>query len=100
AWLGSADEAAFYRTLPPAPPDAAELHALLAPDAIGRGRAWLRALRPPEVPLDAGVVEEYRTAIEGAVRFSDDGATIGVVGAAGAIAWDRATGRLVDARTL
>jgi hypothetical protein len=45
------------------------------------------------VPLDAGVLEEYRTSAPGALAFSADGETIGVADEAGAVAWERATGR-------
>jgi len=52
---------------------------------------WFRALRPPEVALDRGVVEEYRTSAAGALHADRDRVTI-----AGSIAWDRATGRRID----
>ena len=101
AWLGGPAEAGFYRERPEVPRTAAALRELVS--GWRPGRPWLRALRPPQVPLDGGVLEEYRTSLDGEVRFSDDGATIAVVGAdagadadaGAAIAWDRATGRRV-----
>lgn len=54
---------------------------------------WLRALRPPTVPLEGAVLEEYRTSIRGTLWA--DGEHIGVAGE-GRIAWDRATGRRVE----
>jgi len=58
------------------------------------GRTWLRALRPPEVPLDAPLVEEYRGELgNGEPRFSPDGSHVGVADLAGGrIAWHRRTG--------
>ncbi|MEO8551099.1 MAG: hypothetical protein ABI678_14035 [Kofleriaceae bacterium] len=50
-------------------------------------KAYLRSLRSPVVPLDAGVVEEYRTDATGDVWL-----TATHVGA-GAVAWERASGR-------
>lgn len=93
AWLGGPAEAGFYDERPEVPRDAAALRALVAP--WRPGRPWLRALRPPQVPLDGGVIEEYRTSLPGDVRFSDDAQTIAVAGDAGTIAWDRLTGRRV-----
>ena len=56
--------------------------------------SWLRSLWPPEVPLDAGVVEEYRTGLAGELRFSESGDLVGVVGD-DSVAWERVTGRRV-----
>jgi hypothetical protein len=104
AWLGEPAEAAFYRGRPEPPPDAAALR-----DLVGSwrpGRPWLRSLRPPQIPLDGGVLEEYRTPVRGDLRLSDDAAIVAVIGAdaaatattasgsAHAAAWDRASGRL------
>ncbi len=62
------------------------------------GKRWLRALGGPW-PLPAGIVEEYRTDATGSLAVRDvDGA--GVIGIAGAIAWDRGTGRTIDPRGL
>jgi hypothetical protein len=66
----------------------AELTSILHDWEASHDRPWLRALRPPEVPLDSGLVEEYRGG-QGQVAFSADGATLGFVGQR---AWDRATG--------
>jgi hypothetical protein len=93
AWPGDPAEAAFYAERPEVPPDAAALRELVA--GWRPGRPWLRALRPPPIPLDGGVLEEYRTSQPGEVRFSDDAQTIAVVGDGGATAWERATGRRV-----
>lgn len=93
AWLGGPEEADFYGERPEVPRDAAALRELLA--GFDPGRPWLRALRPPQVPLDGGVIEEYRTSLPGDVRFSDDAQTVAVVGDAGTLAWDRLTGRRV-----
>ncbi len=57
--------------------------------AWSAGRPWLRAVRPPRVPLQAGVIEEYRTSVEGAPWVSAK-----VVGAGG-VAWERVTGRRI-----
>ena len=67
--------------------------------AWGQGGAWLRAVRPPPVPLGAGALEEYRTSLPGALWCAADGATLGVIGEDGtvAIAWERATGRTIAA---
>src|SRR5262249_25074694 len=54
---------------------------------------WLRAVRPPPVPLDAGVIEEYRTAHAGRLAWSADASAIGGLGRDGAVAWERATRR-------
>src|SRR5262249_59339603 len=55
---------------------------------------WLRSLRPPPVPLDAPVLEEYRTDVRGALVFADDDAVLGVAEAPDAV-WERATGHRV-----
>lgn len=91
AWPGAPGEAAFYRQRSAPPPEAAALREVM--QGWQPGAPWQRALRPPAVPLDAGVVEEYRTSIEGELAFSADGAAIGVIGEDGAIGWERATGR-------
>ena len=54
-------------------------------------RRWLRALRPPEVAVDSGVIEEYRTSAVGALHADRDRVSIG-----DAIGWERATGRRMD----
>ncbi len=93
AWLGGPAEAGFYAERPEVPRDAAALRELV--DGWRSGRPWLRALRPPPISLDSGVIEEYRTSLRGELRISDDAETIAVVGEDGAIAWDRWTGRRV-----
>lgn len=92
-WLGGPAEAAFYAQRPEVPRDAAALRELVAP--WRPGRPWLRALRPPQIPLDGGVLEEYRTSLDGELRISADAETLAVVGDDDAIAWDRLTGRRV-----
>jgi hypothetical protein len=91
AWPGAPEEAAFYVERTRVPPEAAALREAMR--GWRPGAPWLRSLRPPPVPLDAGVVEEYRTAVAGELAFSADGALIGVIGGLGAVAWERATGR-------
>lgn len=95
AWLGAPAETAFYSERPEVPAEAAALRELMR--GWGPGRPWLRTLRPPPVPLDAGVVEEYWTEAAGALAFSADGAWIGVVGGEGraVVAWERVTGRRI-----
>ena len=95
AWLGVPAEVAFYRGRLAPPPEAAALR-----DLVGDWRPerpWLRSLRPPQIPLDGGVLEEYRTPVRGDLRLSDDAEIIAVIGAsAGAAdtaAWERASGR-------
>lgn len=91
AWPGAAGEAAFYNERPEVPAEAAALRDAM--QGWRPGVPWLRSLRPPPIPLDAGVLEEYRTSIPGELAFSADGEAVGVAGEEGAIAWDRRTGR-------
>jgi hypothetical protein len=57
-------------------------------------RPWLRSIRPPATPLDASVIEEYRTDAGGDLAFSGNASIIGVIGGDVVVAaWDRATGR-------
>lgn len=94
AWPGSDEEAACYRQRPPVPDDALAVRTMIAEWAAewGAGRRWLRALRPPEVAVDGGVVEEYRTSLRGMLQADRDHVAI-----AGAITWERATGRRIEA---
>lgn len=89
---------AGFKSRPEVPAGIAELRDWIggAVEAWGAGRRWLRALRSPPVPLDGAVVEEYRTSAQGTLWRSADGQRIGVVGEA-AVAWERATGRRVQA---
>jgi hypothetical protein len=94
------DEVEPYYQRAQAPVDARELRELVeewvaAWEARG---AWLRAVRPPQYPLEAGIVEEYRTSATGTIRFSDDDELVGVVGEDEVIGWERATGRRIDGR--
>jgi hypothetical protein len=95
AWPGAPEEAGFYEQRAEVPLEADALRDLVQGLVRGwsPGAPWLRSLRPPSVPLDAGVLEEYRTSMPGELAFSTDGEAIGVVGAEGAIAWERVTGR-------
>jgi hypothetical protein len=89
-------DAAWYRQAPEGPPEAAAATALAEAWAAAPGPRHLRAVRPPAVPLTGGVVEEYRTSVLGELCLSGDGTQLGVVGDAGMIAWDRASGRRTD----
>jgi hypothetical protein len=91
-WLG---DTVFYPKRGPVPAEAEDLAGLIEEWSDARPRRWLRAVRPPPFPLDAGIIEEYRTSLVGEIRFSADGTLIGVVGETG---WERATGRKVDVR--
>ncbi len=95
-WLG---DTAFYQGRESVPAESESVVALIADWISARPMSWLRALRPPQFALDAGVVEEYRTALEGDIRFSADGALIGIIGKDGAtVGWERVTGRKIDVR--
>jgi hypothetical protein len=69
-----------------------------APAVRGLARSWeaswirpyLRSLRTPQVPLDGGVVEEYRSGAAGPLWL-----TASHVGLGDDIAWDRASGKRV-----
>jgi len=90
--LGTAGEALVYRegVARGGIEDHAELRSTIAAwvETWGRGRRWLRAVRPPAVPLDGALREEYRTAATGAL-FAIDDDIVGI----GDVAWDRTTGR-------
>ena len=96
-WFG---DTAFYERRGEVPAVAAELAAIVNDWIEQQPRRWLRALRPPHYPLDAGIVEEYRTSLKGDLRFSTDGLLIGVVGEPGSVGWERLTGRRIDVRDL
>ncbi len=88
----------FTRTAPP--PHARETAALVA-DWIAEwspGRTWLRAMWPPPVALDAGVIAEYRYNLRGSIAVTAD--QIGVVSDRECIVWERATGRMLVGATL
>ena len=91
-WPGGEDEASWYRERPAVPDDALAVRTLAAEwaDEWGTGRRWLRALRPPEVAVDGGVIEEYRTSAAGELQIDRDRISVG------AVAWERATGRRLD----
>jgi hypothetical protein len=94
------DEEAYANRAVPA--DAAEVRDLVEDwlSAWESPPTWLQAVRPPPYPLEAGIVEEYRTSVGGALRFSVDDELIGVVGTDQVVAWERATGRRVDGARL
>jgi len=96
AWPGSEHEAAFYRERPRVPDDALAVRTLAEEWAAewGHDRPWLRALRPPEVAVDGGVIEEYRTGARGELHVDRD--TVAVIGEQ-TVAWERATGRRIAA---
>src|SRR6188768_2114633 len=85
-----ADEDGFYAKRAPAP-DLAALRATVRSFTSHVTSPWLRALRPPTIPIDGAVIEEYRTSANGELWISDDGEQIGV----GDVAWERSTGRRV-----
>lgn len=97
AWLG---DTTFYPGRVDVPAESANVAALVTDWVEDKPLRWLRALRPPHYPLDAGVVEEYRTSLKGDIRFSTDGLLIGVVGETESVGWERMTGRKVDVRDL
>ncbi len=88
------DEGAFYRERPEV--ELATLRARMEDwTAQWRGGPWLRAMRPPRVPIDSAAIEEYRTSVRGRLWADDD--RIGVAGDHGSVAWERATGRRIAA---
>ena len=93
-------DTAFYERRVEVPAVAAEVAAIVNDWIEQQPMRWLRALRPPHYPLDAGIVEEYRTSLKGDLRFSTDGLLIGVVGEPGSVGWERLTGRRIDVRDL
>ena len=94
-WLG--DREMFYPKRGEAPREAKGAAALVDEWVAARPGRWLRALRPPRFPLEAAIVEEYRTSIEGDAWFSADSSVIGVAGKDGSrVAWERVTGRRID----
>jgi hypothetical protein len=92
----TAQDAAWFVRAPDVTPEAARAAELAAEWATASGRR-LRAVRPPAVPLAAGVLEEYRTSARGELCVSPDGAQLGVVGDDGeTVSWDRLSGRRTD----
>lgn len=87
----------FTRAAPPrhASEAAALVEAWLA--EWSPGRSWLRAMWPPPVALDAGVIAEYRCTEAGGLAITDD--RVGVVAEPGVV-WERATGRRIPGATL
>ncbi|HEU0029529.1 MAG TPA: hypothetical protein VFQ53_02765 [Kofleriaceae bacterium] len=102
AWLDAYDADAFFVERAPLPRELSSLHRLTHAwfAEVLASQRWLRSLRPQPLPLDAAVVEEYRTSADGELRLSNDGALIGVVGEHATVAWERATGRRVEAAAL
>ena len=95
AFVGGEHEQGFYAQRAELP-DLSSLRETMQRWAEAQRGPWLRAMRPPPVPVDGAVVEEYRTSLRGTLWTSDDGERIGVVGEATHVVWDRATGRRVD----
>ncbi len=89
AWLGHPNEHTFYADRVEPSPTAQLAAARVRAWEAAIEQPWARSLRPSPLPLDAAVLEEYRTDRAGVLRWSPDGCTLGV---ADAIAWDRATG--------
>ncbi|HEY6035908.1 MAG TPA: hypothetical protein VIV58_16650 [Kofleriaceae bacterium] len=87
-WFG--DEFPRYVHRPPPPPDAAAVRGLARSWEASWRRPYLRSLRTPAVPLDGGVIEEYRGGGAGPLWM-----TPAHVGRGDDIAWDRASGRRV-----
>ena len=85
-WLG-AEFPPFAQRSAPAP-DAAAVRGLARSWEASWSRPFLRALRTPQVPLDGGVIEEYRSGAAGALWL-----TASHVGLGDDVAWDRASGR-------
>lgn len=62
------------------------------------GQSWARALRAPEHAPGGPLLEEYRERFDGVTRIRVDRDALALGSEAGAIAWDRASGRrLADA---
>jgi hypothetical protein len=87
-WLG--DEFPLFVHRAPPPPDAAAVRGLARSWEVSWHRPYLRTLRTPQVPLDGGVIEEYRSGAAGPLWL-----TASHVGLGADIAWDRASGRRV-----
>jgi hypothetical protein len=87
-WLGAEFPPFAQRSAPP--PDAAAVRGLARSWEASWTRPYLRSLRTPLVPLDGGVVEEYRSAAVGALWL-----TASHVGLGHDIAWDRTSGKRV-----
>lgn len=92
ARIGTEHEAAFYARRPAVPEALAAASRVVQhwSETWNAPRPWLRALRPPALPIDSGVVEEYRTDQRGPLALDDAYVEVG-----GALAWDRGTGRVV-----
>ena len=86
AWLG-AEYPPFTRRSEP-PPDAAAVRGLARSWEASWRQPYLRSLRTPRLPLDSGVIEEYRSAAAGPLWL-----TATHVGLGDDVAWDRASGR-------
>ena len=87
-WVGAEFPPYERRSEPPA--EAAAVRGLARSWDHSWPRPFLRSLRTPQVPLDGGVVEEYRSSAPGALWL-----TPSHVGLGDGVAWDRASGRKV-----
>ena len=87
-WLGEEFPPFAQRSAPP--PDAAAVRGLARSWEASWSRPYLRSLRTPLVPLDGGVIEEYRSGAAGALWL-----TASHVGLGDDVAWERASGQRV-----
>lgn len=87
-WLGAEFPPFAQRSAPPS--DAAAVRGLARSWEASWSRPYLRSLRTPQVPLDGGVIEEYRSGAAGPLWL-----TSSHVGLGNDVAWDRASGRRV-----
>lgn len=87
-WLGAEFPPFAQRSAPPV--DAAAVRGLARSWEASWERPYLRSLRTPVVPLDGGVVEEYRSGAAGALWLTPTH-----VGLGDDVAWDRASGKRV-----
>lgn len=88
AWLGAEYPQIARRGEPPI--EAAAVRGLARSWEAGWSKPYLRSMHTPLVPLDAGVIEEYRSGAPGPLWLTESH-----VGLGDDIAWDRSSGRRV-----